>query len=197
MAYWSFNNDYTERLNGWTMTTTSGSVGLTADRNLRANAALSVINGYIMTSSCPSPNTVMSAALWVYVIAAPSAYMCMFWWRQYTGGDTFFIGSAMGITLMNDGGSMRSSAAFSTNTWTHVGVTFDCVNVGCNANHYVNGNFLFAYALPYAMVTDYSGACYIGGASNGWIFNGYIDDLMAWNYQLSASQMMTVKNYYN
>ena len=174
-----------------------GSVGLTDDRNGRANSALSVIDGYIMTSSCPSPNTVMSAALWVYVIAPPGAYMIMFYWRTYFGGDAFVIGSAMGITLINDGSIMRNTGAFNTSSWTHIGVTFDCLNAGCNANHYVDGNFLFAYALPNAMVEDYSGSCYIGGAPNGWHFNGYIDDLMAWNYQLSATQMMLIKNYYN
>ena len=158
---------------------------------------MSLSSAYIMTSACPNPINVMSAALWIYIISVPSSYMCMFWWRTYFGGDTFFIGSNMGITLMNDGGVMRNSGSLSYNTWTHVGVTFDCLTTGCNANHYVNGNFLFSYTLPQNMVSDSSGSCYIGGASNGWIFNGYIDDLYAWNYKLTDAQMMSIKNFYN
>jgi len=159
--------------------------------------ALSLSNGYIIISDCPSASSSLSAALWIYAISVPSSYMCMFWWKSYTSGVSFFVSSSYQMFFYVIGVStLGPSNLISLNTWTHVGYTLSCLTAACTASHYINGNLQFTSTVG-ANLADQSGTCYIGGASNGWNFNGYIDDLLNWNYQLTAEQMLNAKNFSN
>ena len=194
-AYWSFNGVYTESFNGYTLSSTSGSVGFGMDRFNRDNKALLFSNGYIIISNCPSASSVLSAALWVNPTIVPSGYMCMFWWKSYDSGESFFISSSFQVFFyVNTISTYGPSNLITMNTWSHVGYTLNCITAGCTASHYINGVLTATSTLGTALL-DQSGTCYIGGASNGWSFTGYIDDLLNWNYQLTAAQMMNAKNF--
>ena len=197
-AHWTFNGTFTERLKGWTLKEMVGNVSFTSDRNRRANSALSLTKGYIMTSNCPTPYTVLSAALWVYVISVPSDYMGMFYWRTYYGGNIFFIDNKIAFNLLtSELFIMRyNGSLINNNIWTHVGFTLDCLDQGCNVNLYLNGHVTFIDKLQLPITQLDYGTCYIGGNQYGWKFNGYIDDLMAWNKTLTPTEMIAVKNDY-
>ena len=123
----------------------------------------------------------------------------MFFWRTYEGGDIFIIHDDKGFNFVNSRlHIMHDKGSFSLNTWTHLGFTLDCLTQGCKANHYVNGNLKFALKLQQDMPKNDNNKdkCFIGGVQGyASLFNGYIDDLMAWNYTLTSSQMMRVKQF--
>ena len=152
------------------MTNKSVTVHFTNDRKQRANSSLRLINGFIKTRDCPNPIDA-TFAMRIHIKHVKDSHMCLFYW----------------ITL-------KYCVTNRTNSWAHLSVTSDCMNARCNVSQLVNGNVETSHITEYIWVI--LGDCLMAGSAEGTFLTGYLEDSMAWNYTLSASEMMTVKNYY-
>jgi hypothetical protein len=189
IAEYNFNNTY-NNVNGNTPFISGAGIALTTDRNMAANSALSLNNvgTYATIPGLPYGNSPRTISLWVKMTSFSSTGLNhMFNYGTSTTSYGAFLDPANVIHYQNRFGSNRHVASTPNplDTWQHFVFVYD----GTNSKIYKNGSFLTSVALNWSTVN--SGDIFRIGLSQDYesgTFNGVLDDLKIYDYELSAFQ---------
>ena len=190
VKYWNFNNNYVDSVTGIALDSFSNFAGYVNDRNGRSSSAIYLNGGYatIPSEGCPSANSIMSTAAWVYITAFPSICSGIFYLNN-GNFDWFFCNREKRLYLQIDANAIFMNYVLSTNSWVHLGMV---INSGSTSlTFYVNGAVDSTTSMT--PIRNYGNTCYL--AHPDYPFYGYIDDLMFFSTSLTASQMLSVMSY--
>ena len=184
--YWSFNNNYVDSVTGYALTSFNGYNGFVADRNGRASSAVSLSAGWAQSSGgCQTFSSILSVSVWLYSTVDNSNCFLTY------GSNGQYCYLIEGGYIKYVDASIVQFGAATFNQWIHYGFTIS----GSTISFYQNGLYQSSqtWTIPGQTGTN---ACWIGGSVNRNAgYNGYIDDVMYFNYVLTAAQMLAAKNY--
>lgn len=176
--------------------TLGGTVSPTWTRG-KVGSALSFSNGYVSSSSAPTPTTVGTVEAWVKVNSWGSSYDTVFFKgtgsnfaaMDYTllrsNADPTFVGSISNGTSYYSIAGPHSST-INLGQWYHLVFTWDSSSGG---KFYTNGVLTGTYNSNIVAANSTQNMRIGKGNGNGYPFNGVIDDVRVFNYARTPAQI--------
>ena len=164
------------------------------DRSGRSNSAISLNRsgyGYIYSVIYGSTQgQLKSMAAWVYINSF-SGCQYIFSADSTAHYYDWYFCSSQDVYFRTNNADYYLAYISSSSTWVHLGMVINSDSTYMTS--YRNG---YLYSTSYlASFTNYGGHLYLSNPNEP--LNGAIDDLMFFATQLSASDMLSVMNYYN
>ena len=215
VGWWPFNGNANDESGNGNNGTVSGAT-FTSDRNGVVNSAFSFdgVNDYIRClTSGPVGSSARTISYWMKSIPSSNTYMLVSYGSNSNGGSEFDITYNSGCNLsigIDINLWVRSVIANAVNyqDWNFVTVTYDPTDGSelSNVKYYINGLLLsntcstggnLSYSINTLNVNPitFGRWCNLGGTqSNGYHFNGNLDDIGIWNRALSQQEITALYN---
>jgi hypothetical protein len=187
IAEYTFDNTF-NNVNGNAPFASNAGTSFTTNRNGSSNSAIKINNsGTIATiAGLPDGSSARSISVWAKIDVLNNQINYVFHYGNSASGNGLAFRPTTTLYFANAAANLETTDSNSINTWVHYVCTYD----GTTAKVYKNGVLFSSGAKVFNTVND-SNIFKLGTAETGATsyFNGAIDDLKIYNYELTAAQV--------